>query len=482
MKRPRGGTAVLAAVVLCALAATLPSAAAPAAAAKTPAAAAALKISVLSNRADLVSDGDALVQIAVPSGVDPSTVKVDVGGRDVTSAFAVRADGRFLGRVEGLALGPNVADREAAEQARRAAHDHELPEGRPDLLRRADPALALHDRLERPRPGAGRAVQRADDVRVLLHADDRRRLPALRPGEPAGRRRDDDDRPGQHGAVHHPAGDRNAEPRHLPHRGAVRSDQELGAVGRAGRLEPQALLSLRRELRDDPLAVGRAGRAERLRALARLHGRDVVDERARQQLQRRHVGGVGADAEGADRRPLRRDPLHDGERLLRRLDRPAHDEQRLPRARAGHPAELQLRGQHDHGQRGRGLPPPLRLLHADVAAALGRTGAAGCGRGRGDVRALRALGGAVRIRRRSAGRLRPPGRPGLRPRHEPDRLPRRRARLRDLDLRQAPVEHLDRAGEDRRRASPSRRTTTSGSSTGSTRCDPARSRRSSSST
>ena len=47
-------------------------------------------------------------------------------------------------------------------------------------------------------------------------------------------------------------------------------------------------------------------------------------------------------------------------------------EQRVPRPRAGHPAELQLRGQHDDRQRGRGLPPPLRLLHDDVAAAVGR--------------------------------------------------------------------------------------------------------------
>ncbi len=108
MKRAREGVAVLAAVVMCALAAMLPSAAVPAAGAKVPAAAAAMKINVLSNRADLISDGDALVQIVVPSGVDPSSVKVDLDGRDVTSACAVRPDGRFLGRVDGLALGPNV--------------------------------------------------------------------------------------------------------------------------------------------------------------------------------------------------------------------------------------------------------------------------------------------------------------------------------------------------------------------------------------
>src|SRR6266511_3958562 len=108
MKRAREGVAVLAAVVVCALAAMLPSAAVPAAGAKVPAAAAAMKINVLSNRADLISDGDALVEIVVPSGVDPRSVKVDVGGRDVTSAFAVRSDGRFLGRVESLVLGSNV--------------------------------------------------------------------------------------------------------------------------------------------------------------------------------------------------------------------------------------------------------------------------------------------------------------------------------------------------------------------------------------
>ena len=109
MKCSRAGAAALAAVVLGALAADAPLGGRPGhRPGKAPAAAAALKINVLSNRADLISGGDALVQIVVPSGVDPSTVTVDVGGRDVTSAFAVRADGRFLGRVDGLALGPNV--------------------------------------------------------------------------------------------------------------------------------------------------------------------------------------------------------------------------------------------------------------------------------------------------------------------------------------------------------------------------------------
>jgi Tannase-like family of unknown function (DUF6351) len=66
-----------------------------------------LSISVLSGRADLVSGGSALVQVGLPAGMDPRRVRVVLGGRDVTSAFAVRADGRFAGLVTGLGVGPN---------------------------------------------------------------------------------------------------------------------------------------------------------------------------------------------------------------------------------------------------------------------------------------------------------------------------------------------------------------------------------------
>lgn len=67
-----------------------------------------LEIKVLSNRADLISGGHALVEVVVPIGVATSSVRVDVGGRDVTSAFAVRPNGRFMGLVEGLTFGANV--------------------------------------------------------------------------------------------------------------------------------------------------------------------------------------------------------------------------------------------------------------------------------------------------------------------------------------------------------------------------------------
>ncbi len=64
-------------------------------------AAAAPHIATLSNRADLISGGDALVRVT------PAGAQVRLNGADVTSAFAVRPDGRYLGLLEGLKPGAN---------------------------------------------------------------------------------------------------------------------------------------------------------------------------------------------------------------------------------------------------------------------------------------------------------------------------------------------------------------------------------------
>jgi hypothetical protein len=63
---------------------------------------------VLSNRADLISSGDALVAVDLPKGVRASAVRLTIGRRDVTHAFGVRADGRLEGVVTGLLHGPNA--------------------------------------------------------------------------------------------------------------------------------------------------------------------------------------------------------------------------------------------------------------------------------------------------------------------------------------------------------------------------------------
>jgi hypothetical protein len=71
-----------------------------------------LQLSTLSNRADLVSDNDALVAVTVSVGGSFAGLKVDVNGRDVTNAFALTG-GRMVGLITALASGPNVVSANA---------------------------------------------------------------------------------------------------------------------------------------------------------------------------------------------------------------------------------------------------------------------------------------------------------------------------------------------------------------------------------
>src|SRR3954453_16466473 len=68
----------------------------------------ALRIGVLSNRADLISGADALVAVELSVGVQPSQVRMTLGGTDVTGEFAVRANGRYEGLLTRLTGGANV--------------------------------------------------------------------------------------------------------------------------------------------------------------------------------------------------------------------------------------------------------------------------------------------------------------------------------------------------------------------------------------
>jgi hypothetical protein len=64
-------------------------------------------ITVLSNRADLISGGDALVRIDLGNAA-AGTIRVTLNGSDVTSAFAVRENGRYEALVTGLSVGNNL--------------------------------------------------------------------------------------------------------------------------------------------------------------------------------------------------------------------------------------------------------------------------------------------------------------------------------------------------------------------------------------
>ncbi len=82
-----------------------------------------VQIQTVSNRADLVSDGDALVRIELPASANAASLRVDVDGRDVSSAFAQRAgsaSGAVSGLVTGLKVGANVVTA-SADGARAAS-------------------------------------------------------------------------------------------------------------------------------------------------------------------------------------------------------------------------------------------------------------------------------------------------------------------------------------------------------------------------
>jgi hypothetical protein len=101
----------------------------------TPAAASAqpkpIQIKTLSNRADLISDGQALVQVKLPRGANARTLHVTLNGSDISAAFKRRAGGRIEGIVDGLRLGPNTitATAQGARGAQLRITDH--PNGGP---------------------------------------------------------------------------------------------------------------------------------------------------------------------------------------------------------------------------------------------------------------------------------------------------------------------------------------------------------------
>ena len=72
-------------------------------------------IEVVSNRADLVSGDNALVQINLPPEVESTEVRVLLNRRDVTNAFAMRSNGKLQGLVTDLELGENTLTAKAQQ-------------------------------------------------------------------------------------------------------------------------------------------------------------------------------------------------------------------------------------------------------------------------------------------------------------------------------------------------------------------------------
>jgi hypothetical protein len=97
------------------------------------------EIRTLSNRADLISDGDALVEVQVPRNVPMREVRLTLNGQSVDAGFVADADARTLrGVLTDLHVGSNlfVADADGLDEDRSAARltitNH--PRGGPVLL------------------------------------------------------------------------------------------------------------------------------------------------------------------------------------------------------------------------------------------------------------------------------------------------------------------------------------------------------------
>jgi hypothetical protein len=77
-----------------------------------------LQLRVLSSRPELVTGGDALVRVELPTGVAPSEAKLTVNGTDATARLKADPSGRSLtGLVTGLSLGSNTLTASAPKKS-----------------------------------------------------------------------------------------------------------------------------------------------------------------------------------------------------------------------------------------------------------------------------------------------------------------------------------------------------------------------------
>ncbi len=67
------------------------------------------ELRVLSTRANIVSDGDALVEVVLPGRLRPGKSWISLNGRNVTSRFRSPSRGRYVGLLTGLHAGENTA-------------------------------------------------------------------------------------------------------------------------------------------------------------------------------------------------------------------------------------------------------------------------------------------------------------------------------------------------------------------------------------
>src|SRR4029079_8571789 len=97
------------------------------------------RISVLSNRADLVSGGDALVRVTLPRGVRASRLRLTAGHRSVTRVLRRTGPRRLDGRVTGLRVGRVALTARIRRGSAARVHEENPPIGRPEFPRPPNP-------------------------------------------------------------------------------------------------------------------------------------------------------------------------------------------------------------------------------------------------------------------------------------------------------------------------------------------------------
>jgi hypothetical protein len=75
-------------------------------------------VSVLSSKPQLVSGGDALVEVKAPAGATATGLEVTLNGKPVTTQFSPDASGNLRGMVKGLAVGANTLSVKASAEGR----------------------------------------------------------------------------------------------------------------------------------------------------------------------------------------------------------------------------------------------------------------------------------------------------------------------------------------------------------------------------
>ncbi len=142
-------------------------------------------IDVLSNRADLVSGGDALVAVEIAPGTNLAGVHVTLNGDDVTEQFAVRQDGSFSALVTGLADGPNVLTARALDGSARQITITNHPTGGPIFAGPQVTPYICNPNASNPPLGAALDAQCNAPTRVdLLYRNTTNQFVAYDPANP----------------------------------------------------------------------------------------------------------------------------------------------------------------------------------------------------------------------------------------------------------------------------------------------------------